>query len=106
VEANPVPPGGPTMPILRLAEAAAIRLPIQPIPLDASLIVTPDGRHSSLVRRWRPGDPAFCRLCPAGACVARVDYCHMVIPGVVPLSQAPLWSTLGSPRVVGLPRHD
>lgn len=86
---------------LRLLDGAT--LPIQPHPEETSIIVTPRGEWTSLLRHWAPGATARCRLCPEGSCVASPrGSCHMVVPGVVAEADAPLYSTVGIPRRVGV----
>lgn len=93
-------------PTLRLVHETDRPISLQPHPKDTSLIVTPDGRWSSLVRRWRPGDVARCRLCPPGTCIADDNRCHILVEGAVPADAAPLWSTGGFARSVGSPARD
>lgn len=64
----------------------------QPIPIEASLIVTPDRRHSSLVRRWPKGSCIDCKLCPPGNCSASGDVCHLVIEGEIGPDKAAMYS--------------
>jgi hypothetical protein len=75
-------------------------LPIQPHPLctDVAHARAAAGPVTAIMRDWRPGDAARCRLCPRARCsAAGRDHCLVVVNLYVPHDAAPLYSTRGLP---------
>lgn len=82
---------GPSQaPPARVARSGQPQDPDRPWPLFAhvghlrldGLVVT------SIMRRWRPGDAARCRRCPAGHCYADRDICCLTIAEFIPSEAA------------------
>lgn len=80
----------------RDAEAPAT-LAMQPIPLDVHIAHDrrKDGCTTALVRTWREGDTARCRLCPRDRCKAYAGVCLVQVKIDVPDEQARMFSTVG-----------
>jgi hypothetical protein len=74
-------------------------LPFHPSPIQTRVIymATGDGTTTTIARQWPPGAPPSCRLCER--CVARNDFCVLVIDDFIPRREAAQFSTRGLSRV-------
>ncbi len=72
------------------ADEATMSPEHQPVPYEFTVIPTPDGAWSAVVRHWRPEDIPRCRLCPVGRCEASLvtNSCSLMFRGRVQADDA------------------
>jgi hypothetical protein len=68
---------------------------LQPEPIDTRRVIAPGSGYTTIMRQWRPGETARCRLCPKGRCTAKDDICLLTIRGIIPKEAAPTFNTAG-----------
>ena len=78
---------------LPMGSASAPILAIQPVPVGLQIAAHTDAGRTvtGILRQWKPGDAARCRLCPVGRCGAHNDVCLVLVSGVVAPSTAALY---------------
>jgi hypothetical protein len=73
----------------------------QPMPIEFRTCHAEDGRFTAIFREWEPGESGpggSCRRCLS--CSAYDNRCLMMVPGIVPRSEAAAYSVVDRGQVV------